>query len=223
MSKIITPDNEFSYGNGSTSVVSYSTSFSVGNFPDRVLVAGMRFGASSGAVTATYGGVTLSPIDSFTLPSADNLMMWALLNPTIGSNTLAFSWVTARNIRLIVASFYNVKDYISDGNVTGGRSTNPSMNIASAVGEMALGWLEIEDVSTITDAGGQTRIATIPGDKLAAARKDGAAGSVNMAWTLGTSRYWGISGVRLQPVPSAQNWLKHGRGRSRLDLSPISV
>lgn len=104
--------------NASTYVISQSTAGSwqqaipsYGNL--RLLVVGI-VAMNSDPAGMTYDTVPLTRLATVPSPGGTHLTrasVWALQNPTLGSNTLRITWSGTLSVRIVVRSYFNVHAY----------------------------------------------------------------------------------------------------------------
>ena len=95
---------------------SAQTSFSdtgrmtVGNHPNRALIVVAGFsGSGNGGATLTWDGQTMTLLGSIPDGGFNNVAeIYGLLNPNVGTKTLAGSWGSTADYSISAASFYNV-------------------------------------------------------------------------------------------------------------------
>lgn len=196
---------------------SLSISFTVTSGNDRILIVrGSRFVAGSGSISSvTYGGAPLTNLASVEFPDLGGdygAEFWYLLNPSVGTaNVVVTPNATGHDLTFGVDQWNGVHQSTPFGTpvtATGiNTSTQPSVTVASATGEMVLGVCApyFPDTFTITPGAGTTQDWEEENDasnpSAAAASADGAS-SVTLQWTLNRASgiYWGVIGAAMKPA-----------------------
>lgn len=97
-------------GNGASfsavAATSFSTSFTVGSGSNRILFVWIDPG-TVGVTSVTYNGVNLSQYNG-TYAFSDNQVLWYLIAPATGSNTLVINYTLAHIVRVCAASYSGV-------------------------------------------------------------------------------------------------------------------
>jgi hypothetical protein len=106
---------------------------------------------------------------------------------------------------------------------TGSGSTNPSVTLTSAVGDLVVDAVVAKGSTSLTPAAGQTqhRNADYAGEYDGAGSTEPGAASVTMSWTKTAAAKWAIGAVSVKPAPrlaltqyQATFWAKRGQSRT---------
>lgn len=166
--------------------------------------------------SVTYNGVAMTLIyNQITAGGANGrVAMYQLVAPASGSHTLQATLPTnADELQLVGQPLVGVNQATPVGTPvsTNGLTTDPSVTVGSASGELVIDGAYIIDTGTATPTmavgAGQTQIANISANatvvRLGVSREDGAA-SVTMSWTTnGVHDQWASGAVSFQAAPPA--------------------
>lgn len=178
---------------------------------DRVLLVGISYYDSGDTVSAvTYNSVALTVVSSSTVSNGQyTSTMYCLIAPATGSNTVSVTFTgSVFDFKGGSISFTGADQTtpLGTANTATGSSTNPSVDITSATGEIVLDNLVIVHSGTLSVDGSQTQRWNGTGAsgfiKGAASTEDGST-TTTMSWSNSTSQAWAISGVSVKPVASA--------------------
>lgn len=185
-----------------------SANITVANQSNRVLYCDlMTDNASISSPAFTFAGQAMTQVATYTV-NGQNTYRFRLIAPPTGSGALAGSWTGAIGYVCIVRSYYDVHQttpergsIVTTGNAS---STNPSVSVTSAVGDLVEGALNFNNNDSVTDGGGQTRVAfDLQGANGITAgvitTKAGSAGSVASSWTVSPADRWSALAMSLQP------------------------
>lgn len=180
---------------------------------NQLLVVGVAMGHGSGTptVTATYNSVSMTQVGTVQSDQSTTGDAWlfALVNPTTGTNTVSVSWSGGGAADAIEAgsiSFINVEQSSVANAVTNvttlsstGQQANPSIDVTSATKNMVVDILVMG--GSITSSADQQRWlknvnSTTAGGNGAQATQAGAS-TVTMNYTAGAES-WGMIGANIQ-------------------------
>ncbi|HVU59976.1 MAG TPA: hypothetical protein VHC98_04020 [Candidatus Saccharimonadales bacterium] len=197
-------DQAASGSDGSGASATFSWSQTVSNNANRLLIvyAGTEFGTS--VSTVTYGGTPLTHlIDNGSDPYTT---IWYMVNPPVGTATVAVTMSTNVIAAGGSASFYNVNQTTPFGtsNFTNGTSTT----ISGSISTTSTHQLVVDAVGAynqpVTPAAGQTvntNVSAGDGIQSASSRAAATGGTVTMTWT-SSSFKWGHVLATINPVSS---------------------
>ena len=191
----------------------FSWSHTTVSTTDGLIVVGVSLRQASGATTVTsvtYGGLSLTFIRAETITGSARSELWYRIGTLSGTQTVEVT--LSANERAVggAVSFTGADQTSPIGNQAGttGTSTNPSIAIASATGEIVLDTVSEGDSRVCTVGAGQSERWNLnDGGGAGGARGCGStesgAASVTMNWTFPESVPWSISAVSLRPAPAA--------------------
>jgi len=131
--------------------------------------------------------------------------IWTLVNPPVTTANIVFTPGANADIALIATSWQDVHQTtpVSNSASNSGNSTNPSVVVPSAAGELVLDAVNSDsDGSDPTVGAGQSEIADVDVTadfRFFASEQAGAAPNVTMDWTT-VSAPWASCGISLQPA-----------------------
>ena len=185
-------------GGGFSNATSKSFSHTVGTAgKNRAIFAMISLGpdgANPTVPTATYGGVAMTNISSYTVANRI-VAAYYLANPLTGSNTVAFSW---SNVALGYAgaiSFYKVSQstpYRAGSWTQGAVSVSGSVDVPSNLGDYAVDVIIVSDgfggSGALTVGAGQTEIynndiQNVNRNLCGSSYEAAAQGTTTMSWT----------------------------------------
>lgn len=198
-----------------SSIISGATSITLNKTTagsDRCAVAHTSAYPNASLSSLTYAGTAMTLMVS--QDSVDTSSIAALhrrLAPTTASSAVVWTFTGATGLGAVGVSSYNgvhqttpLGDF--DTAIGIGVSTEPSITLTSAVGEMCLDALNTFDPTVRNVGAGQTSIFNIQDDTIGAcaSREDGAA-SVTMSWTFNETvgNYWNYVAAALRPSADA--------------------
>lgn len=188
-----------------------STNMTVGNGPNRALVALIAWGNASGGnelpknIKLTWGGQTLQLISNTAVQqngiAASSI--YGLLNPVSGTQTFAGSWTGASDFVVSLVSFTNVDQtsfstsFINATNTVGSGVNPATINVNSVpldytVGIFANAGLGMGPVTNGTQVFIDTHLNDVSGTGI---RFGGASPSVTLGVTVNPAQTWVASGV----------------------------
>lgn len=175
---------------------------------NRILIVGVGNRSNRSVSGITYNSVALTKIRS-DAPGGDvHSELWYLTNPATGSNQITITMAASTTVTAGATTWCNTNQSGTPFNVmtgngaTGSNTTNPSVSVTSAVGEVVV------DVVTRQAAGGGLTVG--PGqvqrfnqggtaNATAGSSEAAAAGSTTMSWTM-ASESWAMSAASLKPL-----------------------
>jgi uncharacterized repeat protein (TIGR01451 family) len=208
----ISADNTSNANGGATNVSSLTWSHTVGTQTNRILIVGVALRNSSVTVTTVkYGAASLTFVGAAADSGAHvRVEMWKLVAPASGTANVVVTLSASKRIVAGAVSFSGVNQNTPNGSFVSASSTGsttPSVNVASASGELVVDAVAPEgDASSVTAGSGQTqRWNTLTGTASTEVRgaqsTEPGAATTTMSWTLGTSKPWAIGAIALKPVP----------------------
>jgi hypothetical protein len=153
----------------------------------------------------TYGGVAMTKVGGALIPGENQPSeIWKLSNPASGSNTVTISHSAAAEPLSCAISFTGAEQ--NTANLTGtvatatGTSTQPTVNVASAAGEIVVDSVGTSLLTSLTAGAGQTERATLPGagEFRFGASTEAGAGTVTMSWTGNVAPNWALVAVSVK-------------------------
>jgi hypothetical protein len=166
----------------------------VGVHPNNILIVGVGIFGDGGATSVsgiTYNGVAMTKICGGTTGER-NEMLWYLLNPSAGANTVSVTWSGDTCMGGSV-SFYNVKQLLPTNNTKTGTSATANVDITPTFSGSALvGCTCMETNSAIT-----TNDTVVNTDAWSGTYEYGCgisyalgkSGASNLSWT-NENKYW---------------------------------
>lgn len=189
-------------------------SVTVGNNPNRLLVAVMHYGttkATSYAPTAVKIGSTsftkLTDKEGDGSANGAYVSVWYLVNPPTGSQTVTVTWgaSTPPYSEIGLISFYNVKQSqpINPASFTTAGNAASSSETISITPTISKSWIaavctSMEDCNTPSGTGVYTSFADLPGTQIIASAQ------YNSAPTIGSSNTFTWGGTALSTVGTAK-------------------
>jgi murein DD-endopeptidase MepM/ murein hydrolase activator NlpD len=197
-----------SVANQSTNVHILNWQHTVGNYPNRLLVVAFSVNntTASEAASVTYGTQSLTPLTSILNSGAGDIEMWYLVNPNVGTNTIAITLGAANTaIDGQAISLYNVNQTTPFG-TPNDISQYPSAikpvsnTVTTTANELVLDtmWTSSGSGDTFTPNSGQTAIWTGSAFGIGS-YKPSSGTSTTMAWTLGTADTFADIAVGINP------------------------
>ncbi|MBE2179563.1 MAG: DUF11 domain-containing protein, partial [Chthoniobacterales bacterium] len=198
---------------GATNATSISATHVVGAGTNRLLMVGVSFedDNTSGMTisSVTYGTNTLTRAIQRSSSQEAKGEIWYMLNPPVGSATVtvtASGVASSDSMAFGATSFVGVNQSTPFGTFAGntGTGTNASVSVGSAVGDLVYAMLALDDARTATTSQNSlwnvfTETANSDGVRSAGSTASGAAGNVNMSWTVGSDS-WAAMGVSIKPA-----------------------
>lgn len=151
--------------------------------------------------TATYGGTSMTPHKISDINgSSDRVSIFALANPSSGSQTVAIGWGTSvvPNGVAITVTGGDTTTVHSNTSSANGSSTAPSTTCTSATGELVMDFGAHRWPTDMTAGADQTERADFlnnSGDTEIFSSTESGATSVTMSWSNGTSANWAIAAM----------------------------
>jgi hypothetical protein len=165
----------------------------------------MGFATTPTGITVTWGGTTMTLIDSQITANVRGEWIYGLYAPPSGSQTITASWTNAADALIVSESYYGVNKTapVSAATKASGTSVSPLTTVTSAIGQMVTDMVVYaftagDTVKIGADqwiSGNQSQTAT--GGM--ASTQDGVA-SAPMAWTISNSRAWLSMSVAVLPT-----------------------
>lgn len=168
--------------------------------------------------SVTFDGVSMTKEVDSARVSQRRTSLWYLAGPNVTTANIVASLGGAGDVSLIAHSWDNVNQAtpiaasaINDNDPPPDSNGDPTITVASAVGELAIdGFAHDDAVTNPVAAGGQTELADheVIGDfRTASSRKDGAAPNVTFDWTM-SANDWTAVAVSLNPASVAPGELR---------------
>lgn len=174
----------------------------VGSNSNRILIGYVAFRSASPptAVAMTWNSVSMTQINSVE-SGLFTILLFGLISPTTGNQTISCSW-TGGTIQVVLGaiSVYSADQSTgwSNANTNTGTSTSMTVAITTASGDMAVGGAMDNNSSSATITAGTSDWNERAFDGNYQGAHNAASGSsTNLSWTLGTSKAWGVAGVRV--------------------------
>ena len=190
--------------------ISLAWGHTVGAGADRLLVVGVSIHNGKTAVTnMTYGGVQLASIGVYATGQGNaSVSLWGLVAPISGTASIAITLDRLTSVVAGAVSFTGVDQVTPWGAFasTSGNSTNASLAVASAPGEVVVDVLSVRDGTlVVTPAGGQTqRWSGSTGGGVNDVRGAGStapgAASVALSWNFNAREKFALGAVPILPV-----------------------
>lgn len=159
-------------------------------------------GSADPTPSATYNGVAMTQIvTKDSSPSRVGTTILALVNPAIGSNTVAISWGGGTLAYYAEASdILGANSLPNNANSGTGTGTSPSLSITSATGSLVVDAIGTNNHPTITST--QTSdFATFSVSSMSGNGSHAAgAASVSMGYTISFSTEWSFVGCNIDPA-----------------------
>ena len=213
-------------GTGDTTASSVTFSHTTGTGSDRLLLVGVSWNCSTtdrtiSSVTFTPSGGSAIGLTAVKTQQAGTQLRYSaiykLLDPpkgVAGTVTVTFSGVVGYGSVAGAADFAGVDQSDPLGTAVGAGSTSQGTAPAVTLSGLAGYELVFDNVfmggtgstQTLTAGGGQTSRWNTYSPSLcsgAASTEQASGSSVTMSWTAGTSAYWAIAAVPINPRPSA--------------------
>lgn len=182
----------------------------VGSAADRaliVVVSGWAAGTANVCSAVSYGGTALTKAaDSGRGPGGDYAQIWYLVNPAVGTATIATTinttgWAATGGNSLDLTGVDQAAPTGAGATATG-TSTTPSINALSASGDLVvdgIGW-DQGTAATATVGANQTAIGNRSGggEGSAASRESATGTSTTMSWSLSASASWAIAAIAVK-------------------------
>jgi hypothetical protein len=184
---------------------SISLSHTTGTGANRFMLVGIS--QSNRTVTSvTYGSTALTLVGQENTNGNARVSIYQLINPPSGtaSVTVNFSTANTNGAVISVTTYTGVNQTTALGAFvsTNAKTTNPTLNISSATGELVYDVVST-DLQSVTVGSGQTQKWNLnSGQRIigAGSTKPGAA-SITMSWTAALTD-WALGAVSIKPAPS---------------------
>lgn len=198
-----------SVGSGLT----FTLPHTVGVGINRVMIVGVStFNSNKTVVSLSYAGQPLTRIgflDGGTGSDDRRMEMWRLVNPPIGSASVAMTMSSSAKVVVGVASFFGVDPAAPNGTFASneGNTNLATLIVPSAAGELVIDCMAVQGNAASTTIGaGQTQLwndysRSVGGAVAGAASTEPGAASVTMTWNLAKVDYWVLGAVSLKPAP----------------------
>jgi hypothetical protein len=156
-------------------------------------------------ISITWGGTPLTLISNTQVTgSSVMVMIFGLVNPASGAQTLAGSWTGATNFAAAAISFTGVDQSsvagaFPSGISNSGTGTTPSVSVNSKTSDLVVGVFANNSGESFVSTSGTTIFASGANVNVAGNRDNGAS-SVSLTATLGSSVGWVAAGVNVAAV-----------------------
>ena len=186
---------------------SLTFSHDVKNGVNRALFVGVSMEGSSGASTSvTYGGAAMTLVGRNT--DKNTVEIWKLVNPPIGTANIIATFNSSRMVVVGAAAFNNVNQTTPTDTFVSvrGKSTAPSVTVASAPGELVPVTLFGDNGPNAIPGAGQgaqwNSVSVDDDDRIrgAGSIKAGSA-STTMSYALSSSVEWTLGAVAIKSAP----------------------
>ena len=202
---------------GGASTLTFSHTVNTGSNSILIVNVTVAHGGAPDPVTSvTYGGQSLTLVGSANVPNSESADIWYLLNPTVGTANVVINLTGSCHFEAGATDYFGVDQTTPLGTLataSGGILSSPSVNVASAAGEVVVDSIVTQGLAlALTPSGpGQTELWTqatgaSAGDALGAGSYAPGAASVTMSWTEIALANWASPLCHccpLQPVPAA--------------------
>ena len=159
-------------------------------------------------ISITYDGINMT-LSAAAMSNAVEPAFYRLLEPSTGTHDVVITTDIVTNISALAVTYAGVdqKYPVGKGSTTIGNNTDPYADIVSSTNEIILGiiglkgtdeGITIAAATGMTDEGQIFNAASSTGIAGAVATKPGAT-SVNVGWTLGAKRKWGVTAIAIRP------------------------
>ena len=182
------------FGNNSSSstagAASLSFAHTVDNNDHRFLIVSVAVRNDVSVSTVTYDGTDLTLV-GFDVDGSGKVRseMWAMIAPTVGMANVVVTLAGSANFSAGASDFYGVDQTVPFGSVTTGNgSGDPSLSVASAIGELVVDAVADRDVDTEMVGANQEALlieknGSGSGDAWVGSSMEAGAPSVTMSWT----------------------------------------
>lgn len=197
-------------GSGTSNPASpQSTTVTVGNNPNRVLLVAVHTPGALTITSVTYGGQTMTNIRTDNLGSNQSAV-FILVAPPTGANTLTINY-TGTPTQMIIGwqSIYGANQSTTVEAQTGGNGTftNPSLTLTS-IADNAWQFTFLTTTTACTVNGGNQQYNmndtfTFAGGRGSSSGPKTPAGSVTLGWTA-TNATWTMSMISIAPAPAGK-------------------
>ncbi len=156
---------------------------------DRALIVGISGwdgGSSLSGVTATYNGVSMTKIASTTIAGSNQVVIWGLLNPASGANTVAISSIPASFDELGggSVSLTGVSQRLTLGATNGAIDGTPSLDLTGvAANDMCVDIMYDGGTTAVATGTQRVNVSSAGGVKRHRMQTKTGTGTVAMSWT----------------------------------------
>jgi hypothetical protein len=176
---------------------------------DRLLLVGISFNPNQNEVVSsvTFNGSPLSLVGTATYSNDARAEIWQLVGPDLGTHDVVVTFDATLRYGAVAGamSFTGVNQSTPLGTFAGnnGFSAGPAtVNVSSGTNQTVFDTVACESCTSFTAGAGQTEIwneSASGGSVMGAASTEPGAATVTMSWTLGSSDYWAIGAVPINP------------------------
>ncbi|MHC4609509.1 MAG: LamG-like jellyroll fold domain-containing protein, partial [Planctomycetota bacterium] len=181
---------------------------------DRLMLVGVSTNNDNFEIvdSVLYNGVHLSLVDSIASVDDARVEIWQLANPPTGTHNVEvwFSAILLRGGTVGVMTLSGVDQGTPLGAPAGAFAQNDAgpatVDVPSALNELVFGATAVESGGPLTTDPAQDEwwnLDNASRDYGAGSTKDGAAGTVTLAWALNSSDHWAALGVSINPATCA--------------------
>ena len=209
---ITTGNSTFAGTGASTTASSLTWSHTVDSGSNGILIVSISIRDSSGGTVdlVTYGGTALTRI-GFDASDKDRAEMWYLKDPAADTADIVVTLTTAENFVAGATNFFGVDQTAPYGSLTTGNgSGDPSLNVASAAGELVVDVASDRDVDSESIGADQGALwvlknGSASNDAWGGSSTEAGAAWVTMSWTTtgAGAGEWAAVAVSLKPVINA--------------------
>ncbi len=188
----------------STSTSAATLSHTVGSSDNRLLLVGISSRERS-VTGVTYGGTALTLVGTLNSGPDCRITIYRLINPPSGTANVVvnFSGTLGKGAVVSATSFRGVDQTTPLGtfNSAIGSSTAPSVNIASASGDLVYDVLALKNLTALTANSGQTERWDLSAGEIrgGGSTEPATTTSTTMSWTTANAK-WAIGGVAIKPA-----------------------
>lgn len=181
-------------------------SVAIADYPNRMLLVAFGTHQGGGPSGVTYGGVSMTKIVEQVGSFSEQVSIWGLLSPAVGTANVAVSGVGSYR-GFSVHRLYNCRQVLPTGAdiaVATGASAGPSLSITPTVeGSLIIDSVTGEDALTMTTSGGvsdaiQTALSY---ENIGSSHfVQGAAAAKTMSYSMPSGQRWNIVAVAIKPA-----------------------
>ena len=167
---------------------------------DRYVFVMVHLSAVVTSPTATYGGVSMTLLSNLA-NGTRSVLIFGLVNPLTGAQTVVVSWTGAAGCNMNVVSYNGVDQTSPLGTpaTATGTSTTASVGVFGVLGDLTFSCLR--SASAFTPNQTQRYNNATPNGGSSDVWPN--AGTMTMSWVVGVSAAWAIYGVSLHAIKSS--------------------
>lgn len=176
---------------------------------NRLMLVGISFNPANNEVvsTVTYNGASLSNVGSVANGNDTSVELWSLVAPDLGTHDVVITFSARLQYGAVagVRTFTGVHQVAPLGTFASasGTSAGPAtVNVSSGANQLVFDTVSCETCTSFTVGAGQSEewnLSRAGGFVMGAASTEPGAATVTMSWALGSSDYWAIGAVPINP------------------------